>query len=161
MEILWWIVVAVLFLLAYLGVILPSLPDTPFVLAGFAVYHFLIDDSKLKLGFWVTAIIVVLLMFLVDYLASSVAVKKYGGSTWSIFAAIVGIIVFPLFLGPIGIVVGPFVLVFLLEWFLKKSWQEALKVGYSTLVGFLGGIIVKFLIITAMLIWFMITIWFL
>lgn len=159
MESLWWIVVAVLFLLAYLGLILPVLPDAPLILAGFAVYHFFIDDTQLKLGFWITAIIVVLLMFLVDYLASGVAVKKYGGTSWSIVAAIIGIIIFPIFMGPIGIIVGPFVLVFLLEWMLKKSWKEALKVGYSTLVGFFGGIVVKFMIMTAMVVWFSITVW--
>jgi len=159
MENLWWLAIALLFLLAYLGLIIPALPDAPFVLAGFGVYHFFIDDTPLKGGFWITAIIVVLVLFLVDYLASGLAVKKYGGTPWSIVAAVLGLITFPLFLGPLGILIGPFVLVFLLEWFLKKSWQEALKIGYSTLIGFMGGIAVKFLIITAMIVWFCVTIW--
>jgi uncharacterized protein len=159
LEVLLWIVVAVLFLLAFAGLFIPALPDAPLLLAGFAVYSFFIPAAApLGVSFWVTVIILTLLLFLVDYLSSSIAVKKYGGSVWSVIAAIVGIIVFPFIIGPVGIIVGPFVLVLLLEFILKKSWGEAFKVAFGTFVGFVGGVFIKFLVMTGMLIWFFVRI---
>lgn len=151
----WWILIIVLFLLAYVGLILPGLPGTPFILGGFLLYHFLIDDTQLGWVFWVTVVVLTLLMFLVDYVASGVAAKKYGGSKWSVVAAVIGVLIFPFILGPIGIIVGPFLLVFFVELMLNRNWEEAMKIGFSTVIGFLGGIFVTFLIMTGMIIWFL------
>jgi uncharacterized protein YqgC (DUF456 family) len=148
------IVVVVLFLLAFAGLFFPALPDAPLLLAGFAFYAFFIHSAPLGASFWITVIILTLFLFFVDYLASSVAVKKYGGSIWSIIAAIVGIVIFPFIIGPVGIIVGPFVMVLLLELILKKSWGEAFKVAFGTFVGFVGGVFVKFFVMTGMLVWF-------
>lgn len=153
-ETVYWVIIIVLFFLAYAGLVLPVLPDYPLVLAGFAVYHFLINSEELGWFFWIIALFVGIVLILVDYIASSIAVKKKGGSKWGIVAAIVGILVFPFFLGPLGIIVGPFVMVVLVEYAQKKTLNEALEIGYSTLVGFIGGIFVKFLVMTAMICWF-------
>jgi uncharacterized protein YqgC (DUF456 family) len=159
LDALWWILVFILFFLAYAGLIFPVLPDSPFLLAGFALYHFMIDSSKLGSAFWITVILLTLLLFFVDHLSSVIAVKKYGGTGWSIAASVAGIVIFPLILGPIGIIVGPFVLVLLLEWVLKKSLGEAFKVAFGTLVGFVGGALVKFFVMTGLLVWFFILVW--
>lgn len=155
METIWWILVAVLFVLAYAGLILPALPDAPFVLAGFLVYHFFIDPTQLGWSFWIPAVLIVLLLLLVDYIAGGLAAKKYGGSKWSVVAAIAGVLIFPLFLGPVGIIVGPFILVLLTELLQNRNSEDALKIAFSTLVGFLGGVFVKFIAITGMIVWFL------
>lgn len=156
-ETIYWIVIGIFFLIAYAGLVLPVLPDYPLVIAGFVVYHFLINDEKLGWFFWIIAIVVGVVLFIIDYIASSIAVKQKGGSKWSMFAAFVGIVIFPfLGLGPLGIIVGPFVMVVLVEYVQKKSFSEALEVGYSTLIGFIGGVFVKFLIMTGMICWFVI-----
>ncbi len=155
METVWWILVAVLFILAYAGLILPGLPDAPFVLGGFLVYHFFIDPVELGWSFWVPAVLLVLLLLFVDYIAGGIAAKKYGGSKWSVVAAVAGVLIFPLFLGPIGIIVGPFILVFISELLQNRSSEDAFKIAFSTLVGFLGGVFVKFLVITFMIVWFL------
>lgn len=149
-----WIIVGLLFFLSYIGLILPVLPDYPLTLAGFAVYHFVVNNKVLGWGFWITAIVVALLLYVVDYIASGIAVTKKGGSKWGVVAAFIGILVFPFFMGPLGILVGPFVMVVMVEYAQKKSMHEALEIGYSTLIGFIGGVFVKFLIITGMIAWF-------
>lgn len=153
-EMIPWIVVSLLFFLAYVGLIVPALPDYPLALAGFAVFHFTIDKQVMGWFFWITVIIIGMMLLLVDYVASGVAVKKKGGSKWAILAAFVGILIFPFFLGPLGIVVGPFVMVVMVEYAQKKPMNEALEVGYSTLIGFVGGVFVKFLVISAVITWF-------
>lgn len=156
MEVLWWILIVILFLLAYAGLVLPALPDVPFILGGFVIYHFLINDSSLGMWFWIVSIMLTVLLVIVDYVASGIAAKKYGGSNWSIFAAFVGVILFPFIIGPIGIIVGPFLLVFLIELMIRKDWEMALKVSFGTLIGFFGGIIFKFVVMTGMIGWFLI-----
>ncbi|TCW41785.1 DUF456 domain-containing protein [Laceyella sacchari] len=155
MEWLLWVLVFFLIILGFVGLIVPVLPDVPLMVAGFAVYHFLIDrGEQLGTGFWITTLLIAVLLMLVDYISSSVAVKKYGGSTLAVVAAVLGVLTFPFIIGPIGIIVGPFVLVFLMELVIKRNVTEAFKVAYGTLVGFLGGIFVKFIVMLGLVIWF-------
>lgn len=153
-----WIVVILLFALAFVGLVLPVLPDAPLLLAGFAVYHFFIDDQVLDMWFWIIAIAVTILMILIDNFASGIAAKRAGGSSWSFWAAALGAITFSLFLGPLGIIVGPLVLVFAVEYIRSQNLGQAWSIGISTLVGFIGGVIVKFIILIALLIWFIVLI---
>jgi uncharacterized protein len=155
MEIVWWILTVLLFVLSFVGLILPVLPDAPLLFAGFLVYQFLINSDTLPISFWVGAVLITLVVVVVDYVAGGIAARSYGGSKWSIPAAILGALVGVAF-GPIGILVGPLVAVFLLEWILKKDWEQALRAGYGTLVGFLGGLFIKGLLMAGLLIWFLI-----
>jgi uncharacterized protein YqgC (DUF456 family) len=59
-------------------------------------------------------------------------------------------------LGPVGVIVGPFVLVFLVEWAQNKAPVTALRVAFSTLLGFLGGVFVKFIVMSWMIVWFLV-----
>ncbi|KFZ39884.1 MULTISPECIES: DUF456 domain-containing protein [Thermoactinomyces] len=160
MDMLWWAIIILLFILAYVGLVAPALPDAPLMIAGFAVYHFLIDSEPLGFGFWITTLILAILLILVDYFSSSVAVKKYGGNAASVTAAIVGVVLFPFIMGPVGVIVGPFLCVFVLELLLKKSFSKALYIAYGTLVGFLGGILMKLIVMTGLIIWFLVLVLF-
>ena len=79
MEVLWWILVVILFVAGFAGLLIPVLPDAPLLFVGFLVYHFLIDSDALNWPFWVAAVIVMAVAFLVDYVASGVAARTYGG----------------------------------------------------------------------------------
>lgn len=152
---LWWVLLIVCVFLAYLGLVLPALPDMPLLLIAMAIYHFTINDTNLGWGFWVTVTLLTLMMIVVDYVASGIAAKKQGGSYWSLGAAVLGVLTFPWILGPLGVLVGPFVLVVLVEYIQKKDIEQAFKVGYYTLIGFLGGVLLKFIVMTTVLVWFL------
>ncbi|GGE24633.1 hypothetical protein GCM10011571_28480 [Marinithermofilum abyssi] len=156
METLWWSIIILLFVSAYMGLVLPVLPDAPLMLGGFLLYHFLIDDQALSWSFWVTAVVLTVLLFATDYLAGAVAAKTYGASKTSIWAAVAGALLFSLVMGPAGFIVGPLVSVIAVEMAQKKSWQQAVKTGLGTLVGFLGGIFLKGVLMTGMLVWFLV-----
>ncbi|MBA4494447.1 DUF456 domain-containing protein [Paenactinomyces guangxiensis] len=156
METVWWVLIIILFLLAYAGLVLLALPDIPFILGGFLLYHFLIDNTQLGWPFWITVVFFTIVLFVLDYVAGGLAAKKYGGSNWSMIAAVAGVLIFPFFLGPLGIIVGPFLLVFLVELMQNKDTEKALKIALGTLIGFLGSVFVKFLVITGLIIWFVI-----
>ncbi|SDY99186.1 DUF456 domain-containing protein [Thermoactinomyces sp. DSM 45892] len=153
-----WIIIIALFALGFLGLIFPVLPDVPLLMAGFAMYHFFVDDQALGLWFWIITSVVMVLSFLVDNFASGIAAKKAGGSSGSFWAAALGAIVFSLFLGPLGVIVGPFVFVLVVEWIRTQDFKKAFSVGISTLIGFIGGILVKLIILIALLVWFFVLI---
>jgi uncharacterized protein YqgC (DUF456 family) len=155
----WWVVIGILFLLAYAGLFLPALPDVPFILAGFLVYQFLIDNEQLGWFFWSINIVATIGLVLIDYLAGGYAATKVGGSKWSIPAAALGVIIFMWL--PAGFLIGPIITVFLLElFFMRRTPAAAMKISISTLIGFLGGIVVKFLLMSAMIIWFLALVFF-
>lgn len=154
MTVLLWIIVVALFVLAFTGLVVPILPDALLLMAGFIVFHFFINDQVLTASFWWVAGVITAIVITVDYIASGMGAHKYGASKWSFVTAAIGVVVFPLFLGPIGIIVGPFVMVLITELLLKRTVGDALKIGFGTLVGFLGGIFVKGLIMCGLVIWF-------
>lgn len=155
MTTLLWIVVIVLFILGFTGLIVPVLPDALLLMAGFLVFHFFINDQVLTASFWWTAGIITVAVIAVDYIASGLGAHKYGASKWSLVSAAFGVLIFPFFLGPIGILVGPFVSVVVTELLLEKTMGEALKIGVGSLVGFLGGVLVKGVIMLALVGWFL------
>lgn len=152
---LWWILIVVLFILGYLGLVVPALPDMPFILAGFAVYHFLVDGDTFGWIFWTVAILMTILLFFIDYISGAVMAKAQGGSSFAVLGAVVGALTFPWFTGPIGVFAGPFILVFLIEYLRNQDVGEALKISYHTIIGYLCGIVVKGLLITMMVVWFL------
>lgn len=154
------VIVIALFLLGYSGLILPGLPDVPFLFAGFLLYHFLVDSDALGWVFWSVTIVATVVLFLIDYVAGGYAAQKAGGSKWSIPAAALGVLIF-MWIPPIGFLIGPIITVFLVEFLTqRKTPAEALKISISTLIGFLGGIVVKFFLLTAMILWFLFLVFF-
>lgn len=156
MDILLWIIIGSLFLLAYVGMVVPLIPDVPFMLGGFLLYEFCLSKEGLGTTFWVSVVLLTILLIVIEYVATGIAVRKSGGSTASIIVAMLGLLIFPFILGPLGIVVGPFLSVFVFELLKRGTLIEATKVALGTLMGLLGSVIVKFTIVTALLIWFFI-----
>lgn len=89
-----------------------------------------------------------------DIIANSYFVKKYGGSktseTIAAIATIVGSFIFP----PFGILLVPFLAVLVTEFIIHKDASKSVKVGFATIIGFLGGSIAKILIQLLMIVWF-------
>lgn len=158
MEWVLWTVIILLFLLSIGGVIIPVLPDTLFVWAGFLLYQFVLADVSLPASFWWGMGMITLLIIGSDYVANLVFVKKYGGSRWAMAGAIFGMIFAPFIMGPIGILIGPFVTVLIIELFRKKEFESALKVGMATIFALFSSTIVKIVLQLIMIIWFFIVI---
>ncbi|SHE88473.1 hypothetical protein SAMN05444392_104123 [Seinonella peptonophila] len=151
-SVLWWGIVILLFCLSYLGLVVPGIPDAPLMMAGFLVYHFLIDSEPLGWWFWLLMIGLVLAMMSLDWLSAGFAAKKLGGSKGTLVAAPLGIIFF--FWMPFGVLLGPFITVFALEIYYKKPVQTAAKVAAGTVVGFISNIVVKLILLTLAKAWF-------
>ncbi|RAL22540.1 DUF456 domain-containing protein [Thermoflavimicrobium daqui] len=153
MDTLWWILIIVLLVLGYAGIILPVLPDMPLIWGAFLIYRFFINDVDLGWGFWIVVHSMTLVFLIGDFVIQGYLAKKYGGSSWSVWASIIGMIVCIPF-GPIAIIVGPMVLIFIIELVLQKNASDAFKVSLSSVFTFIFGTIFKLISVTGLLVWF-------
>ena len=153
-----WLLIIIMFVIAFIGLIKPIIPSVLFLWIGYFIYHFAIDSSKLSWVFWTVMILFTVFMILSDIIMNSYFVKKFGGSklgeTMAAVGVIIGCFVFP----PFGIIIVPFILVFVSEIIQKSDISAALNVSIGSLLGFLTSTIAKALIMIVMVIWFFIDI---
>lgn len=160
MNLLIWLIILVLFILSFVALVFPVLPSVTAVWGGFLLYHFLIDSTELTTFFWISMVVLTLILTLADVFASSLSVKRFGGSKLGERVAAVSVIVGSFVYPPFGIVILPFIAVFLAECFQDRSLQDAWRSSVGSLVGFLTGQFAEAFIQLAMIIWFFFTIWF-
>lgn len=143
-----WAVIVVFFLGSMVGVFVPIIPDALLVWGGFLVYQFFIAEpgQGLSSWFWWGMGAVTVLLILADVLTNMVFVKKYGGSKWGIAASVVGLLIGPLVLGPLGIILGPILFVFLIEWMRNKDVSLSVKIALGTLAAFFGSAVMKIML---------------
>ncbi|MBU8791943.1 DUF456 domain-containing protein [Oceanobacillus caeni] len=153
-----WIVIIVLFILSFAGIIYPIIPSVLVIWVGFLLYQFIINPDELTIVFWIIMAVFTLFLFLADILANSYFVKKYGGSKWGERGAAVAVIVGSFIIPPFGILIVPFITVFVIELLQQRPPKDAIKASIGSLLGFLGGSIAKVMIQLIMIIWFFIVI---
>jgi uncharacterized protein YqgC (DUF456 family) len=90
------------------------------------------------------------LTYVVEFAASILGVKKFGGSRRAMVGAVLGGIV-GIFLGIPGILLGPFVGAVIGELMLQRSLDQASRAGFGTVVGMAFGVAGKFAIGIAMI----------
>ncbi|MCE4048840.1 MULTISPECIES: DUF456 family protein [Bacillaceae] len=154
MEFVWWAITIILFILSFVGIVYPIIPSVVAIWGGFLVYQFLINPSELSIWFWISMGLLSAVLIAADIIANSYFVKKYGGSKISETIAAIATIVGSFILPPFGIILVPFVAVLITEYILHKDMKKAAKVGFATVIGFLGGSVAKILIQVIMIIWF-------
>ena len=150
-HILFIILTAILMTVGLAGSVIPGLPGSPLILLGAFLYawHTGFEVVTWTTLFWL--LILTLLSQALDFLASALGVKKFGGSRWGMVGAILGAI-FGLFAGGIfGLLLGPFLGALILEMIHSRNMESALKSGLGTIIGFLMGTIGKLAIAMIMI----------
>lgn len=160
MNVILWLIVLVLFGLSFVALIYPVLPSVTAVWAGFLIYHFFINSGELTAFFWIVMVILTIILTLADIFASSLSVKKYGGSSVGEKGAAISVILGSFIFPPFGIIILPFIVVLILEMRQGRSIQESFRASIGSVVGFLTGQLAEAAIQLAMISWFFLTIWF-
>jgi hypothetical protein len=160
MDIILWLVVLALFVLSFVALVYPVLPSVTAVWAGFLIYQFLINPNELTIFFWVSMIILTIILVLADVFASSLSVKKFGGSKAGERVAAISVIIGSFIYPPFGIIILPFVAVLITELIIDRDFKNALISSIGSLIGFLTGRVAEGLIQIVMILWFFLTIWF-
>ena len=94
--------------------------------------------------FLLTSFAIALLVFLIDYVIPALGTKKFGGSKKGIIGSTIGLVIGLLFLGPLGIIVGPFLGAYSGNYSIKLEQKQAFKSGTWFLNWFLTGVFLKF-----------------
>ena len=131
----------VLMILGIIGCLVPVLPGPPLSFLGLLALHFT------KFGDFSTLILLILggvalAVTIFDLIVPLWGTKKFGGSKYGSRGATIGLII-GFFLGPIGIILGPFMGAFAGEMIFKDDVKYAIRAGFGSLLGFLTGIGLK------------------
>lgn len=135
------------FLLCVLGIIgsfLPVLPGPFTAWIGLLILHLTkaIPQNWTFLGITLG---ISILVWVLDYVVPALGTKRFGGTKYGMIGSSLGLIVGILFLGPLGIIIGPFAGAFIGE-MIKNSEDssKALKAAFGSFIGFLTGTFIKF-----------------
>jgi len=134
-----------------LGVIIPLLPGVPMAWVGMLIFGFATDFAFLPLETIVIFLGFTFLTVILDFAAPIIGAKRYKASKYGIVGASLGLMLGFLMLGPIGIIVGPFMGALLGEMLLGKELEEAAVSAKGVIIGFLAGGIIKLSLILVML----------
>ncbi len=134
----------VLMIVGLAGTIIPALPGTLIIFAGAMVYALGTDFARVGVDtIWILGIITAATIIL-DYVASAYGAKKFGSTKYGIWGSVIGGIVGMLLLNVIGLILGIFCgAVFAEMYYAGKSKEHALRIGWGSILGFLGGTIIK------------------
>ncbi|CAM3994626.1 DUF456 domain-containing protein [Alkalicoccus chagannorensis] len=146
LDILVWAIISVLFVLSFIGLLYPIIPSVLVIWGGVILYALLIDGGAVSWWTWLSFAVLTIVLFVADYIAGMFFVKKYGSTKHGMTAATVGLIFGAFIIPPFGILVLPFLLVFLTELVQQRTPREAAKTAFGSILGFLAGTFAKALI---------------
>lgn len=131
--------------LGILGSFLPVLPGPITGWIGLLLLH-LTDAVPLNWTFLIITLIVAIIIWLLDYFIPAIGTKKFGGSRAGMMGSTIGLIIGLVFLGPFGIIIGPFLGALVGELLNKSDSNKAMKAAFGSFLGFLTSVFIKFLV---------------
>lgn len=146
-------------LLGILGSFLPVLPGPFTSWIGLLILHFTdaIPQNWMFLGITLAISIVV---WVLDYIVPAIGTKRFGGTKYGMIGSSIGLVIGIIFMGPLGIIIGPFIGAFLGE-LIKDSREssKALKAAFGSFIGFLAGTFLKFIVSIGFVVFYIIKVW--
>jgi uncharacterized protein YqgC (DUF456 family) len=137
-----WALACLLVALGIAGLLLPALPGAPLLLAGLVVASWAEGFAYVTWPWLVLLAALAALTLLVDFAASALGARQYGASPRAAVGAALGALA-GLFVGPAGLLLGPFVGAVLAELTLHRDFEAARRAGFGATLGLLLGSAVK------------------
>lgn len=180
MDIFLIILGAICLLLGLIGCVAPVIPGVPLSYVGLLLLHFT-DRVQFSWQFLTIWAVIVIVIQVLDYFIPAWGTKKFGGSKWGVWGSTIGLLL-GFFMGPWGIIVGPFVgaVVGELIYFNRhpqtiingseqpasntqqaknNNLTRALRAGFGSFVGLLTGTILKCICCGMMIVYFVKELW--
>ncbi len=141
---------------AILGAAVPMVPSGLLSLAGLGLYWWGAGFAELSAFTFFVLALIGLVTMLVEFFGGSIAAKA-GGASWltSAAAAVVGIVLM-LVTGPLGLLVGLFGTVFVLEFVREGELEGSARSAVYTTVGTLASTAVQVLLTASILFGFVV-----
>lgn len=150
MQVLFYMIAAVLVLLGLAGTVLPAIPGVPLVFAGMLLAAW--AGGFEQVGPWVLLVLGLLTVVSVaiDLFATAAGAKRVGASRTALVGAVIGT-VGGLFFGIPGLLVGPFLGALVGQLMHDRHLGRATRVGIGTWLGILAGTVLKIGVVFAMI----------
>jgi len=151
------ILLAAAFLFTLLPLVVPGI-----ILTITAALIFIAWKGVAALGVFNLAVILLMgvLYLSFDWLGGALGAKKFGGSKYGVWGAILGGILGIPFGGLIGVVAGTIIGAAIFELiFNKEKFGQSLKIGFGAGLGFMLGTIGKIILVTIATISFILGVW--
>jgi hypothetical protein len=132
-------------ILGILGSFLPVLPGPLTSWFGLLALHFT-DSVPINWTFLIITLVIALGIWILDYMIPAMGTKRFGGSKAGIIGTSIGLIFGLIFLGPFGIIIGPFLGAFIGEILNKTKFNKAVKAAFGSFLGFLTSTFIKFIV---------------
>jgi uncharacterized protein YqgC (DUF456 family) len=146
MDILLLLLGAFFIILGIIGAFIPILPGPITSWVGLLLIHFT-NAISFNWTFILSTLVIAVVVYILDYIIPALGTKKFGGSKYGIIGTTVGLLLGIIFLGPLGIIIGPFVGAFIGELIHdNKNSNRALKAAFGAFVGFLFSTGLKFIV---------------
>ncbi|GIO11150.1 hypothetical protein J19TS2_07050 [Cohnella xylanilytica] len=156
MDIVGWVIIVALFVVGMAGAVYPILPGALAIYAAFFVYGLFFSFEPFGFWFWAFQTLIVVVLFVADYVVNAWGVKKFGGSKASVVGSTIGILIGPFVIPAFGLLIGPFAGAVLGELVHGSSMERSLKVGWGAMVGLFTSTFVKVVLQLAMIVIFVI-----
>ena len=145
---------AICLLVGLVGCVAPVLPGLPLSYLGLLLLHWT-DRVQFSWQFLVIGAVIVLVIQILDYFIPAWGTKKFGGSKYGVWGSTIGLFA-GFFMGPLGIIVGPFIGAVLGELIYfnrhpqapteqpqNSNFNRAVRAGFGSFIGLLAGTLVK------------------
>ena len=133
-------------ILGIIGAFLPILPGPITSWVGL-LFIYLTSVIPYNWTFILTTLAIAILVYILDYIIPALGTKKFGGSKYGIIGTTIGLIVGLIFLGPFGIIIGPFIGALTGELIYdNQNSNRALKAAFGSFIGFLFSTGLKFIV---------------
>jgi uncharacterized protein YqgC (DUF456 family) len=128
------------------GSFLPIIPGPITSWLGLLILNFA-PSLHLENKFLILSFCIALAIFVLDNFIPILGAKKFGGGRGSVLGSAVGLLVGLLFLGPFGILLGPFFGALVGELLMNfDNKKGAFKAAFGALIGFFTGVFLKLII---------------
>ena len=142
MEILLWLLAAVLVVVGIIGTVVPALPGTALVFAGLLVGAWIDDFTRVGALTLTLLGILTVIAWVVDYLAGVMGARRAGASRQALIGATLGTVL-GVFTGLWGLIFMPLVGAAIGEYLAIRDFARASHVGLATWIGMMLGAAVK------------------
>lgn len=146
---------ALLMLVGLIGSVLPFLPGPPLCFLALLIQQWK-DVKPFSSSFLWTWAAITIVVIILDYVIPAYGTKKYGGSKYGMWGCVIGMVA-GFWMGPIGIIIGPFVGALIGELLYSSDSQVALRAALGSFVGFLFGTVLKLIVCGVMAYYFVIS----
>jgi hypothetical protein len=135
------VLAAIVLIIGVIGCILPVIPGPPISFIGLLIAEatVFVDFSTQKI---LILGLVALLVTIMDFIIPVWGTRRFGGTRAGQWGATIGLIA-GLFLGPLGIIFGPFVGAVVAELIKGATNHDAFRSGVGSFIGFLLGVGLK------------------